>query len=192
MRRLLMLTFAAMLAVTSAPAMAQGFVVDKSHSNIGFSANHFGFSMVRGRFREFDMTVDFDPENVAATRVEMVIDVNSVDTNWPERDRYLKFPEFFDAANHPQITFVSEEVTPVGEDEATILGQLTMRGVTQEVELTAELIKAGPSPFDPSKEIYGFRVSGEVDRTAFGVSYAAPGVGAIVPILLDIELISAN
>ena len=69
---------------------------------------------------------------------------------------------------------------------------MTIIGVTNEVTLSARLNKIGPSPFDPSKSIAGFTVEGEIDRTKFGMSYAAPAVGSIIPIRIELEMSPAN
>ena len=79
-------------------------------------------------------------------------------------------------------------VTQTGEETADITGDLTIRGTTLEVTFNGRLNKAGPSPFDPSKKIVGLTVEGEIDRTAFGISYAAPAVGATIPIRIDLEM----
>lgn len=175
----------------SSPALAD-FVLDKSHAHIRFSVDHLGFSAVHGQFREFDAEIDFDPERVEETKVRFTIQAASVDTFWEARDEHIRGADFFDVANHPEITFVSTSVTPTGAETAEITGDLTLRGVTREVTFDAKLNKLAPSPFDPSKTVAGFTVSGEIDRTLWDVSYAAPAVGQIVPIEVDLELVSAE
>jgi len=192
MRQTLLSMVSAGALALAAPALAEPYVLDKSHAHVKFSVDHLGFSETHGQFREFDAEIDFDPENVEAARVRFVIDAASVDTFWEARDEHIRGGDFFDVANHPEIVFESTSVEPTGADTAKIRGNLTLRGVTREVVLDAKLNKLGPSPFDPSKTVAGFRVSGEIDRTEFGMTYAAPAVGVIVPIEVHLEMSPAS
>ena len=187
------IALAAALAIGSAlPAAAEPYVIDKSHAHILFSANHLGFSTVHGQFREFDAQVDFNPEKVEETRLRFVIKAASIDTSWEPRDEHLRGADFFDVANHPEIVFESTRVAPTGSDTATVTGNITIRGVTREVAFEAKLNKLGPSPFDPSKTIAGFSAQGEIDRTAFGMDYAAPAVSAVIPVEIELEMSPAE
>lgn len=183
---------AALLFAAPGAALAAPYVLDKSHAHVTFEVGHLGFSTVHGQFRSFDANIDFDPENVEATRVTFTIDAASVDTFWEARDQHIRGKDFLDVANHPEITFVTTSVAPTGSDTADVTGDLTIRGVTQPVTLQARLNKMGPSPFNPNQIIAGFTVTGQIDRTAFGVSYAAPAVSAIMPIRLELEMSPAN
>ena len=182
--------FALLAWIVSVPAVAtaEPYVLDRSHAHVTFTVDHLGYSLVHGQFREFDAEIDFDPENVEATEVTFVIQAASIDTFWDARDRHVRSPDFLDVENHPEITFVATGVTQTGEETADITGVLTIRGTTLEVTFNGRLNKAGPSPFDPSKTIVGLTVEGEIDRTAFGISYAAPAVGATIPIRIDLEM----
>jgi polyisoprenoid-binding protein YceI len=184
--------FAGTLALAALPAAAEPYVLDKSHAAITFQADHLGFSTVHGVFREMDADITFDPENVEATKVSFVVQADSIDTFWAKRDEHLKSADFFDVANHPEIAFVSTSVTPTGDETAMVEGELTMLGQTQPVSFEARLNKIGPSPFDPSKTIAGFTVTGEIDRTAFGMDYAAPAVSAVIPVRIDLEMSPAG
>lgn len=176
----------------AAPASAEPYVLDKSHAQITFSASHLGFSMVHGQFRRFDAQIDFNPEAVEDTRVRFVIDAASVDTNWPRRDDDLRSKNFLNTDVFPEIVFVSKSVSPSGGSSAKITGDLTILGVTREITLDTKLNKIGPSPFDPERQIAGFTATGIIDRRDFGMTYAAPAVGAILPIRIDLEISPAN
>lgn len=176
----------------AAPAAAAPWVMDKAHASVTFRGNHLGFSMVYGVFREFDAEIDFDPANVPATRVRFVIQAASVDTLWPARDESLRSREMLDAANFPEIVFVSTAVRQTGEQTAEIDGELTIKGITRPVTFQARLRKIGPSPFDPNKTVAGFHVSGTIIRTDFGVSFAAPAIGIEIPFEVDIEMSPAS
>ncbi len=170
------------------PAFAGNFLVDKDHAQITFSADHLGFSTVHGQFRDFDADIEFDPGNIEATRVTLSIKAASVDTASEARDKSLRSKNFLNTSVYPTITFKTTKVVPTGTDTADITGDLTIIGVTQPVTMSAKLNKFGASPFDPSKTIAGFTVSGQIDRRAFGMSFAAPAVGAVIPIRIDLEM----
>ena len=188
--RLKALALSALLVAgaAAAPVAAEPYVLDKSHAHVTFTVDHLGFSLVHGQFREFDATVDFDPDDIEAAKVSFVIDAASVDTFWEARDKHIRSADFLDVENHPEITFVSRSVTLTSAETAEVTGDLTIRGVTKEETFEARLNKYGPSPFNPEQTIAGFTVTGTVDRTDYGVSFAAPAVGVEIPIRLDLEM----
>ncbi|MEO0427099.1 MAG: YceI family protein [Pseudomonadota bacterium] len=194
MRRTILLAapVAGMLALAAAPAAAEPYVLDKSHTVISFQVDHLGFSTVHGVFRDIEADITFDPEAVENTQVSFVVQAGSIDTFWAKRDEHLRNADFFDVENHPEISFVSTSVTPTGGDTAKVEGELTMLGQTQPVTFEAKLNKLGPSPFNPNQQIAGFTVTGEIDRTAFGMDYAAPAVSAVIPVRVDLEMSPAS
>lgn len=185
------LVVAALLALAPA-AQAAPYVMDKSHAQVTFGVSHIGFSMVRGHFREFEATIDFDPGNVEATKVDFRIDAASIETFWEARDRDLKSRNFLNVAEHPYITFKTTSVVPTGTETADVTGDVTILGVTKPVTFQAKLNKLAPSPFNRDTTIAGFTVTGELDRTEFGMTYAAPAIGSIVEIRLELEMSPAR
>jgi len=192
MRRTALALAAASLVTLAQPALAEPYVLDKSHAHVTFTVDHLGFSTVHGQFRDFDAQIDFDPEAVEETRLRFVIQAESVDTFWPKRDDHIRGADFLDVVTYPEIVFESTSVTPTGGETAEVTGNLTMVGQTHEVTFEAQLNKLGPSPFDASKTIAGFTVTGEIDRTQFGVDYAAPAVGVVIPVRIDLEMSPAG
>lgn len=179
---------AAAVAATPFAAVAEPWSLDPMHATINFSVDHFGFSDVHGQFRKFDGEIDFDPENVEATEARFVIDVASFDTNLVARDEHIMSADFLDVENFPEIVFVSQSVSQTGEDTADITGEMTVHGVTKTVVFFASLNKIGDSPFDPSQKIAGFTITGEIDRTEFGIDAYAPAIGAILPVTINFEM----
>lgn len=182
----------ALLLTNPLAALSAPYTLDKSHAHVTFQVGHLGFSTVHGQFRKFDANITFDPDNVEATQVNFVIDAASVDTFWEKRDDHIRGKDFLDVANHPEITFVTTSVKPTGAETAEVSGDLTIRGVTNSVVFQATLNKMGPSPFNPNQTIAGFSVTGQIDRTKYGVSYAAPAVSAIIPIQIELEMSPAT
>ncbi|MEL6479635.1 MAG: YceI family protein [Pseudomonadota bacterium] len=173
-------------------AVAAPYVMDKSHAHVTFMVDHLGFSTTHGKFRNFDAQIDFDPDAVEKTRLRFTIDAASVDTAWDARDTHLRSKDFFNVQKFPEIVFESTSVTPTGADTATVTGNLTIVGQTRPVSLDAKLNNMGPSPFDAAKTIAGFTVTGEIDRTEFGMTFAAPAVGTVIPIRIDLEISPAG
>jgi polyisoprenoid-binding protein YceI len=182
------LTFATALALSPLAAIAAPWTLDKAHTVVSFEVEHFGFSTTRGVFREVDAIVDFDPADIAATDVSVTIDAASIDTFWEARDQHLRTSDFLAVEDHPEITFTTTSVAQTGEDTADVTGDLEIRGVTRSVTFAAELRKLGPNPFAPELRVAGFRLTGEIDRSDFGIDYGAPAIGALVPIVIDLEL----
>jgi polyisoprenoid-binding protein YceI len=187
--RLTSLALAALIWLPlTAPAPAEPYLVDKSHAFVTFTADHFGFSIVHGLFRDFDAEIDFDPSNVEATRVRFSIETASVETYSAARDDQLRSPAFFASDKYPQMAFISTAVQSTGTDTAEITGMLTIREVTNEIKLQARLNQIGPSPFFPDITVAGFTVTGVIDRTKWGMTFGAPAIGAKIPIQIDLEM----
>lgn len=179
----------AAIVLAPLPALAQEWEVDPSHSNILFSVEHFGFADIKGVFRDFEADVTFDPEDLGATEASVTIDAASIDTFWEARDEHIKSGDMFDVENFPEITFVSTDVTVTGDATAELTGDLTLHGETHPVTFEAVLNKIDENPFDSEKRNAGFTITGVVDRSLFGVDYAAPMVATEIPVTINVELI---
>lgn len=190
MRQALATIAALLLAplILAGPAAAERYVVDKSHAFITFTADHLGFSAVHGQFRDFDAEIDFDPSDVESSRITFTVRTESVETYHKARDDQLRSAAFFDSAKFPEMVFTSTEVRPTGSDTALIKGDLTLIGVTREIELDAKLNQIGPSPFFPDIMVAGFTITGVIDRTQFGMTFGAPAIGVEIPIRIDLEM----
>jgi polyisoprenoid-binding protein YceI len=173
----------------AAPAMAATYKIDSSHVHTAFEVNHLGFSTTMGQFDDVSGMIEFDEENLEASSVEVTIKTASVDTGHKERDEHLRKADFFDVENHPTMTFKSTAIEVTGEDTAKITGDLTLLGVTKPVVLDAKLNKKGEHPFDASRYVAGFAATTTIDRTAFGMDYAAPAIGKEIKISIAAEAI---
>ncbi len=131
------------------PAWAVHYKIDTAgaHAFIEFRIQHLGFSWLLGRFNHFKGTFDYDPEHPEHSRVEVVIDIASLDTNHPERDRHLRGADFFDVASHPLATFVSTGWQELGEGRARLTGKLNLRGITRPVVLEVTHMGHGRDPW---------------------------------------------
>lgn len=194
MRSTLLASAAALALGLTGPAAADAVphVVDKSHAFVTFTVDHLGFSDVHGLFESFDAEIALDTEAVENSSVRFTIDAASVNTFWPARDEHIRGADFLETDAYPEIVFESTSITPTGGETAEITGDLTIKDVTREVTFEAELNKLGPSPFDADKTIAGFTVTGTIDRTEFGVDYAAPAVGVMIPVTIQLEMSPAS
>ncbi len=181
------------LLAASSSAFAATYAVDASHTRVGFSVSHMMVSTVRGEFGTVTGTVDWDPKNVAATKVDATVGTASVDTRDPKRDDHLRSPDFFDIAKFPEMKFKSKAVKNIGKESFDLVGDLTIRGVTKEVTLKVNTLPAErKDPWGNYKT--GTRAVGTINRQDFGISWnnALDGGGVIVgdevTIELDVEL----
>lgn len=193
MRTRALLTSFALLAAAAAPvpALADVYEIDTAHSTVSFQVRHLGISKVRGWFSGFAGTLDFDPANMAATKIQGTIQTASIDTRNEKRDDHLRGEDFFWAEKHPEISFESTSVEPTGETTAKVTGNLTMRGVTKPVILDAEYLGAIVDPWGNHKA--GFSASTTINRKDWGIVWnkildtGGLTVGDEVTIELEIE-----
>ena len=191
--------FAALLSLSSLamPAAAQEiaskdpkavksgtYKAEPYHTQVGFSLSHFGFSEFSGLLSGASGTLQLDPANLAGAKLDITIPVQTVLTTVPKLDDELKGDKWFDAAKFPNATFVSTKVTKAGNDTATILGNLTLHGVTKPVTLKARLIGSGVNPLDKTYTL-GFQATGIIKRGDFGVKQYLPMVGDNVTLKID-------
>jgi polyisoprenoid-binding protein YceI len=168
------------------------YVIDPSHSQVGFSVKHMMFSTVRGNFRGFEGTIVVDNDNPANSTVNVTIDASTVSTGDTKRDDHLRSADFFDVATYPNITFKSTSVDFKSADDFTINGELTMHGVTAPVEIKAEQTGEGTNPW--GVDVAGFEGSTKVNRKDFGLNWNAALekggvlVGDDIKINLEIEV----
>ena len=151
--------------------------VDKAHTRVGFAVKSLGISTVRGEFREFDGALEIG-EVLADTRAYGRVNAASVDTDLARRDKHLRSTDFLSAESHPELTFRSKTIEPVDDDSFRVVGDLSINGVTNAVELTAELggIETGPE----GEERLSLEVTGQVFRQAFAMKFlAALGSAAV-------------
>lgn len=164
--------------------------LDPVHSTVGFAVKHLAFSTVRGRFTGVTIKdIELDPSNLTAARGLVEVDVASVSTGEDGRDGHLRSGDFFDVESHPTLTFAVTGVDARGGDEYTVRGDLTIKGITKPIELTGEWAGADADPFG-NKQRAGFSLSGEINRSEFGLTWNMPGQRLVVAekVKLEIEI----
>lgn len=181
------------LLTTASSAFAATYDVDPTHTRVGFSVTHMMVSTVRGEFGVVSGTVEWDPANVAATKVNATVGVNSVDTRDPKRDEHLRSADFFDIAKFADMTLKSKSVKNITPEGFDLVGDLTIRGITKEVTFKVKTLPGDrKDPWGNMKT--GTRATATINRQDFGMKWntAIDGGGYIVgdevTIELDIEL----
>jgi polyisoprenoid-binding protein YceI len=175
---------------------ATRWTLDAGHSSVGFSVRHLMITNVRGEFEKFRGHVGYDAAHPEATRIEAAIDVASLNTREAKRDADLRSALFFDAENHPQMTFVSKAVRAVGDGALDVTGDLSIRGTTHEVTLSVGDISGVQSDMFGNQRI-GATVSTKIKRSDFGMTWnkaletGGVVVGDVVAITIEVSLVKA-
>lgn len=169
--------------------------LDPTHSEIGFKVKHMMITNVSGSFGKFDINVETEDKDFSTAQIEFVAQLDSITTGSADRDNHLKSGDFFDAAQYPQLRFVSTTMKKKDEDSYELLGDLTIRDVTRPVRLDVEYGGIGKDPWGNEKA--GFTLSGKIKRTDFNLNWNAALetggvlVGEEVKLLGDIQLVKA-
>lgn len=170
---------------------ATDWTIDKAHSAINFEVTHF-FTPVNGQFNDYEATVNFDPENLEESMIDVKIMVNSIDTKNERRDGHLRTDDFFNAEKWPYITFKSSNIESVGNNEFVANGTLTIKDVSKEISLPFTLLGVKDNPMQENTLVAGITASTTVDRTDYTVGtgdWASDAViGDEVTIDLNLEL----
>ncbi|MBI1316569.1 hypothetical protein GC167_06895 [bacterium] len=152
--------------------------LDPMHSEATFKVRHMMVSNVTGHFKSFSATAQTQSDDLSDAQFSFEADVDSIDTRQSDRDAHLKSADFFDAANHPKISFRSTSVEKRG-DKHLIKGDLTIRGTARPVELDLEFNGSAVDPYGNTKA--GFEISGAVSRKEFGLQWnAVTEAGSVV------------
>ena len=188
------LTLFVALFFAAMPIMAQNataWTVDNSHSSIKFEIRHF-FSNVPGAFHEYDADIHFDPNNLDDSKLDVTIQVASVDTENERRDGHLRTDDFFNAEKWPTMTFTSNSIESVGDNQFVAKGELTIKDVTKDFELPFTLLGVMDHPRRDGVKIAGFTSEFMLKRNDYGVGtgdYISDAViGNEVNITLNMEV----
>jgi polyisoprenoid-binding protein YceI len=164
--------------------------IDPKHSIVEVAAKHMMLATVKARFKILSAVLEFDPDDPSGSSVEASIDAASVDTGIPERDAHLRSPDFLDIERFPHITFRSTRVEQPDPRRGRVIGDLTIRDVTREVELGVKYVGRGKSPY--GEDVVAFSATTAIDRRRFGITWnqalEAGGVLVSHELRIDIEV----
>ena len=147
-------------------AMAAEYKLDPTHSFINFKVSHLGFSWLLGRFNKLSGEFSFDPADPDASKISVLIDTTSLDSNHSERNIHLKGDEYLDVETYPEAKFVSTSYLG-GEQSGTLSGKLTLHGVTKDIKFDIKKVGEGDDPWGGYRA--GFEGTITIKRTDFGM-----------------------
>ena len=184
------LLFSSALIISSiaSAVLPTNWQLDNSHTRVGFSVEHLGFSTTMGHFDKVDGALTYNIKAPNKTQMNFVIDTNSINTAWAARDEHLRKDEFFNVAKYPTMTFKSTKVDFYNPQQAKVTGDFTLLGKTMPLTLNVTLKKIGKSPMT-KEPVIGFRATGNIDRAAYGMTAFSQGISTNVPIQIDGELV---
>ncbi|PWK20256.1 polyisoprenoid-binding protein YceI [Arcicella aurantiaca] len=157
-----------LVMLASLSSFAQKWNVDKSHSKIGFTVTHLLISEVDGNFKKFDATITSSKDDFSDAVFDLTADISSISTDNEMRDGHLKKPDMFDAEKFPTFTFKSTSIKKIDAKKFKLDGNLTLKGVTKPVSFDLTLSGIGKN-MRTQKPIAGFKLTGTIKRTDFGV-----------------------
>lgn len=167
------------------------YTIDPAHSRFTFVARHMLVAKVRGSFDKVEGYIDAPDGDASKGAIEVKIDANSLNTGVSDRDNHLRSADFFDAANHPEITFRSTKIEKDGDDY-TVTGDLTMRGITKPTTLKGEVEGTVKDPW--GNERVGASFSGKLNRFDWNLHWDAKIetggliVGDTINLEIDVEV----
>lgn len=163
---------------------------DNVHSRFGFSVKHMGIANFNGNFNDYTITVTGEAADFSDAVVDLKAQVKSINTDNKMRDEHLQSPDFFDAAKFPEITFKSTSFKKTSGNNYKVSGDLSLHGVTKKIELDAVLVGKAVHP-QSKKDMVGFKVSGIIKRSDFGIApgFPAAALSDEVTLVGDFEFI---
>jgi polyisoprenoid-binding protein YceI len=164
--------------------------IDPSHSEVSFKVKHLVISTVVGNFKTFDASIETNKEDFSDAVIKFEAEIISINTKNEQRDAHLKSADFFDAENHPKMTFTSNTVKKISDFEMQVKGNLTLRGITKEVTLS--VIYNGTVRGFGNSTVAGFEVHGKINRFDFGLQWNAltEAGGVVVSNEVKIEILA--
>lgn len=171
----------------SSPLQAADYVIDTqgAHASINFKIKHLGYSWVTGRFDKFSGNLSFDDKNPSASKVSVIIDTTSVNTNQADRDKHLRSGDFLNVKKFPTAKFVSTSVDVTGKRTGVIHGKLTLHGVTRDIAIVANLVGSGKDPWGGYRA--GFSGKTSLALKDYGIKYNLGPASREVELSLEIE-----
>lgn len=183
-----------LLFLTVSLSLAQtNWSIDKSHSKVGFSVTHLVITDVEGKFNDFDATIVSNSDGFDGAKIDFSANIASIDTDNEKRDSHLKSDDFFNAESFPKLTFKGKSFKKVDGKNYKLVGDLTIRDVTKEVELDVKFNGTVVDPWGNTKA--GFSLEGEINRFDYNLKWDAAietgslVVGKDVTILAKLQLV---
>ena len=160
--------------MTTATAISTGtWTLDPTHTEIGFTVRHI-MSKVRGKFEKFEGTL-VTADDLTSSRVDVSVDLNSINTGTVDRDNHLRSSDFFEVETHPTMKFESTGIVEKAPGQLFVQGDLTIKGVTKPLELAVEILGEGGDPWGGTR--IGVEATAQLSRKEFGIDFNIPVQG---------------
>jgi polyisoprenoid-binding protein YceI len=143
--------------------------LDPAHSEVGFKVKHMMITNVSGSLGKYDVQVETEGHDFSTANVNFTADMNTITTGSPDRDNHLKSADFFDTADYPELSLISNRLEKKDKENYVLYGDLTIKGVTKPVKLDVEFGGIGKDPWGNEKA--GFTISGKINRTEFDLNW---------------------
>lgn len=174
------------LGLTVASSFAgEKYQIDPVHSSMGFTVRHMVIAKVSGKFKDFSGTILYDEKDMTRSSVSVIIKVASIDTDNERRDNHLRSADFFDAENHPDITFESKKIDRRNGSYVAI-GNLTIRGIAKQIELPFKIL--GKISDSRGNTRIGVEAETSINRFDYGVKWDKTLDGGGLVVSNEVEL----
>jgi len=186
--KLIPFAFAAAVVALPAATLADSYVLDPTHTHVGFKISHLGFSETYGNFEDVAGTLELDDKKPEEAKLEVTVQTESLDSGYDPRDEHVTGKDFLDVEKFPTMTFKSTKVTRTGDTTADVTGDLTLHGITKPLTLKVTLNKLGENPMS-KKVLAGFSATGTLKRSDYGITTYLPAIGDEVTLLISSEAV---
>jgi polyisoprenoid-binding protein YceI len=191
MKALTALAFLSITAAASASAFAQTYTIDPGHTYPSFESDHMGISTFRGKFTKTKGSVTLDRATKTGT-VDIVVDTSSIDFGHAKLNEAAKSKDLFNVEQFPTATYKGKSIKFDGDKPVAVDGEFTLLGVTRPLTLKINKFKCMDNPFY-KREVCGADVSGEFDRTAYGMNYGVPKFSAPeIKLAIQVEAVKSE
>ena len=170
--------------------------LDPSHSSVHFAVKHMVIAQAKGAFVNYTLKVETKDTEFIDAKIELEIDVKSINTGSADRDNHLRAADFFDAEKYPAIKFVSKSMTKINDEDYKLIGDITIKGITKPIEFK---VNYGGQIIDPWGNLRaGFSIEGSIDRFDFGLNWntlleaGGAALGKIVKLQAEIEVVTSK
>lgn len=145
------------------------WLLDPTHSELGFKIKHLMISNVSGAFKNFTAEVITKGEDFSTAQINLIAEMTSITTNNEQRDVHLRTSDFFEVEKYPELKFISTKIEKIDNDTFALYGELTLKGVTNQVKLDVEFNGVTKDPWGGERA--GFVVTGKINRSKWGVNF---------------------
>lgn len=172
------------------------WTIDKAHSRVGFSVTHMVITDVEGYFKDYDAQITTEGDDFAKAKIDFTVKTNSIFTDNEKRDDHLRSDDFFNAEKYPLMTFKGKSMTKINDKKYKLVGDLTIRDVTKQVELNVRYNGTVKDSWGNTKA--GFKITGEINRFDYNLKWnkaietGSLVVGKEVELIIDLQLVKKS